>query len=545
MKQKLRLISFLLTVCVLSLELVSCNPAPGPSVSTTPSGGQSQLPGQRSDLAYTLTQADVDALLASIEKCEHLFLNCAPTEAELQEALDDVDSRYTHISTQAQLAYIYYCLDQTGEQASQDYLFATAAQSDCYERYNEMCKRIDDSASPNRDFFFGDWSEEELEEMRGYSAEMTEISRENNELLVAYRELDDAGFMNGAAYYYLQVVQNNNRLAELNGYENYWDYAYDLYNRDYGSEELETMRSYVRQYLIPLMESAIGQFSILYSSLSRSEQQMVQNLLGEDYDTLTTDYIAAYTASYDNAAHKNMQSLFEPENSFFTDSDASHKGAFTVWLYENERPVCYFGPGYQTVTTVVHEMGHYYAALVNDGSTSLLDLAEAQSQGSEWMFLSFLGEQFSPMVSQVILLNQLLQSLSTILLCTAVDEFEQRCYTTRPESVEDLNEIAADVVAGYGGAEWFSYYIADFPMYWRMVVLENPVYYISYAVSMLAALQIYCVAEEQSYGAGQSAYLKLVEADPESTFIEALAEAGLGNPLTDASVYEAICRLME
>ena len=44
----------------------------------------------------------------------------------------------------------------------------------------------------------------------------------------------------------MSLLQNNTRLAELSGYANYWEYAYDRYQRDYGAAELEVMREYIR-----------------------------------------------------------------------------------------------------------------------------------------------------------------------------------------------------------------------------------------------------------------------------------------------------------
>ena len=223
MKQKLRLISLLMTVIVVLGSLTSCRTVdPGIPHTTTPIANPNAQSG-KNELSYTLTQSDVDAMYETISECEHLFLNCAPTEEQLLDAIEDIDSGMNHISTQAQLAYIQYCLDQESDETAEAYLFATSAQSDCYERYIEMCRKIDESSSPNREFFFRDWTDEEFEIIRGYSTEMNQISQDNNESLVQYRGLSDAAFMNGAASCYLQMIRNNNRLAELNGYDHYWD----------------------------------------------------------------------------------------------------------------------------------------------------------------------------------------------------------------------------------------------------------------------------------------------------------------------------------
>ena len=545
-KTTLRLCALLLVLCLLCGALSGCWRAPAPvPVPTTPVGGGGAAAPAVSDLAYTLTQADVDAVYAAIEDCERLFLDLGPTEWQMQQALDELEDRFAHLSTQAALAYIYYCLDQTGGQASQDYLFATAAQTECYGRYAEMCRRIDESSSVGREFFFRDWTEEEREEILGYSDGMAAISQENNELLVEYRALDDAEFMDGAARCYLRLLQNNNRLAELSGYANYWEYAYDQYQRDYGAAELEVMREYIRTYLPPLLNQVISRFGDVTSRMTESEYMALGNLLGMDYDLVEGDYLEGYTASYSRDVHEAMQSLFGPENSFFTDSDSAYAGAFTVTLAEPGRPVCYFGPGYQELYTVVHEMGHYYAALVNPEASAVLDLAEVHSQGNEWLLTAWFQDELPGLVAEAMFLNQLGGALISVILCTAVDDFEQRCYTEAPDSVAELDALADAVVDDYGGDAWFTGMITDFPVYWRMVALESPGYYISYAVSMLASLQLYCVTQEQSFAAGQQVYLDLVETDPGTAFTETLRQVGLDSPLTDASVYEDICRLLE
>ena len=74
----------------------------------------------------------------------------------------------------------------------------------------------------------------------------------------------------------------------------------------------------------------------------------------------------------------------------------------------------------------------------------------------------------------------------------------------------------------------------------RMVALESPGYYISYAVSMLASLQLYCVAQEQSFAAGQQVYLDLVETDPGTAFTETLRQVGLKPLVQGVSLWVAI-----
>ena len=62
-------------------------------------------------------------------------------------------------------------------------------------------------------------------------------------------------------------------------------------------------------------------------------------------------------------------------------------------------------------------------------------------------------------------------------------------------------------------------------------------YYVSYAVSMLAAVQIYSVAEIRSYEQAMEIYLSLMEPEGD-TFLECLEKAGLKTPMDEALYLE-------
>ena len=69
--------------------------------------------------------------------------------------------------------------------------------------------------------------------------------------------------------------------------------------------------------------------------------------------------------------------------------------------------------------------------------------------------------------------------------------------------------------------------------YWRLVCISNPVYYISYAVSATAAINILALAEED-YDAALVAYTTLAEGvTPEDGFLGALTKAGLTTPFDE------------
>ena len=212
-------------------------------------------------------------------------------------------------------------------------------------------------------------------------------------------------------------------------------------------------------------------------------------------------------------------------------------GAFTSYVYSTESPLCYFGPGYQSSLTVVHEMGHYYAATFEGGFDLPMDLAELQSQGNEWLMIAYLEKSFSSAAYEVLVDYMLYEQLCTVVICVIIDQFEQSVYQTDVSAISDpdyLDSIMRRVCSSYGGITFISEYVTDINYYWRAVVLENPVYYISYGTSGLAALGLYLLAESD-FDTAVAAYIEMVETAPTQGFCEAIEGAGLFSPFQEST----------
>ena len=105
----------------------------------------------------------------------------------------------------------------------------------------------------------------------------------------------------------------------------------------------------------------------------------------------------------------------------------------------------------------------------------------------------------------------------------------------------DFDQIMAEVCEPFGNASG----ITDFTVYWRLVVVSNPVYYISYAVSAVAALEI-CALAEEDYASALTAYNALVEGiTPEDGFLGALEKAGLTSPFEEQTYIDITNNLVE
>ncbi len=549
MNRVLRWIALLCLLGILALPLNACASVPRFSKPTQTeaqseqetSTGENPAP----ELIYSLTESDRASFLALLDRVEQLILTERSTdEAAINEAIGAMEDQYYHIATQSELAYIYYCMNEASETKSEAYLFASAMLSDVFAEYQAVCLRIDQSDAPYREAFFADWSEEDLEEMRGYSKELTALVQANDALLVQIRSLSQKESKAKTPVLYLEMVGNNQKIAELNGYDNYAAYAYEkVYRRDYTPEEAKTVHTYVKSYLVPICERVYSRFETTYRALNRTEKREIGALISGEY-TGAADSINGYLATYPAEVSADMKSLFEGGNLFYTNSKNADEGAFTAYLYEFDRPVCFFGPGYHSGYTVIHELGHYYAALISGTDDVQMDLAETQSQGNEWLFTDYLVRTHSETFAEAIVSYQLYSSLASIVLASIVDEFEQGVYANPPASAGEFDQRMNAVCDGYGGREWLMGIFADPLDYWRGVAPESPCYYISYAYSMLISIGLYCKAQTDPESARET-YLVLAGGKMgEATYPVWLRALGLETPF-DESLYQAVAALAD
>ena len=491
-------------------------------------------------LDYALTHAHLQEYLALLEDCVNATLY--PTDFEqVREGWARADECYRYISTQSQVAYVLYCINSVYEQ---EYLESSSWANQAYNGYLNACLAVYESDSPYKEEFFSSWTDENIKDMLWESDVSGELYKEYRRILSDYRDLDISAQREEMADVYRRFVENRNAMAQEFDFASYYDWMSAVsYGRTYTGEERVSFRQYVKEYLVPLLDRTSETMRARVEGLTDYEYKLFSAFFLNDYDQLPKDYLTPYLASFDEEQQVILQSLFDDENSAFIDSAAAVESAFTVYMEDFDSAFCYFGPGYQSLMTVVHEMGHYYADKVLLSSTDLLDLAETQSQGNEWLLMAFLEDEMSATLYEAILYYQACFSLSAIVLSTAVDEFEEAVYTGKAD-LQNLDTEMESIGKSYGGVAFLEEFTeaGDLGLYWRNVVVSSPVYYLSYAVSGVAAMALYLEAEAD-YPKAQSMYRALVEESYSyESYTELLAAVGLSSPF-EAEVYGSLLNL--
>lgn len=483
---------------------------------------------------YTLTQEEVDEALALLDRMVEISKTAASAD-EIDTVYDEFETAFYHIAQQMTIASIIYYYDMSDEVATQRHLDTTDMFYSVQDKYMQSCRTMY-LESPFKDELFGDWTDEEIQEMLDYDPAVVALKSEIDALQAEYNDLSDEEFDDKSPVLYAQIVAKNQQLAKLHGYDNYYDYASEnVYSRDYTREDLDKFRAYVKQYIVPCY-NALNQGWRQYSRLSEYNQNLFIDYLTSGFDTMKDNYAIEYLNSLEGTMGEAMNSVFGGKNCVFSYNSNSHPTAFCTYLYEDEKPICFFGSNGQTSSTIVHEIGHYYASYVNNDLNNY-DLCETHSQGNEFLFLKFSEKMLPKDVWKPAKAYNLFNAYYIIVMATIMDDFEQRVYDL--ESVEgytsvEFDAIMDEVIESYGlTASWFSRNLSDVYSYWRSTVIDNPVYYISYAVSAIAAVEIFAIANDD-YDAALTAYTTLVEGvTPEDGFIGALKKAGIGTPFEE------------
>ena len=481
------------------------------------------------DLEYTLTQADVDEYYRLLGECETLSLAGLDMDA-IDASVVALEEQYGYLDAQCSIATIFHYSHTSDKALEEQYLNTVDICTAAHDAYIQMVRRIYLSDTPAKESLFEDWTEAEIKSLLNYDEQIALLQQRNAEIGVEYRATsNDARKIE----LYIEFVQNNNKIAKFYEYDNYYTYAYELvYERDYGTEELENLRLYAKTYLKESFDMALQNFEKSFYGLDYLKQLQVQKVLYASYDTLSTDYVKMYIDAAPENLAAALNNMLE-NDSLFTNADDAKPGAFTTTV--GDRSYCYFGTGYWSSSTVLHEGGHYYASLYSDLGSIPLDLAEVHSQANEWLFTSFLGNKLDADVHRALVDYKLYEVAAMSIICLMVDEFEQKVYTTDLTgfTAADFDAIMNDIAKQYFPDGDVAMVLADMNAYWRMVVVDQPVYYISYAVSGIAAVSLFTAAQKD-YNIAMASYQKLCE-EPvlESGFLGNIRDAGLATPFDE------------
>ena len=489
------------------------------------------------DLTYPFNEEIITQIENRFEKLDDLLkdndlLRALPFLTLFSQQTADL----YYLADHAQLAYLKYCTDTVNNYSSLDeYTRLSGLYTDYSGRMIRMYRDIDNSVY--KMLIFGAWDDSQvelaLELADSYSEEIVELVKKRDDRLSDYHRYNQnkGDFIERSAKVYKDVVELNDQIAKKSGYNNYAEYAYRLvYSRDYSPSEAANLHNYVKEYIVPLakqLSADIEGFKDNDKFGREYKMLLTRDLANEPKDYLTDYYDLMYENSNDFIDQWQSLTVLGDENSY--------PGAFTFSLNYYGQPICYYGNGYQDAFTVMHEQGHFSAALEMPGGFDSLDLSEIHSQGNEWLYFAYAKENAKDAECyEQITKAMLFEDCLTIIIATACDMFEQKIYKEPTTSVAMYDFIFRDCLKELKAFELLEENMNMQPqLYWHYAIVANSVYYLSYAVSMIPSIEIYVTAEEEGLESAAEKYLALSEGEPVIGFKDALAYAELSSPFEE------------
>lgn len=391
--------------------------------------------------------------------------------------------------------------------------------------------------SSYKDEFFKDWSEEEIQSIfdSDYPTDYYNLSAKEEELTTKFQAFDREGKINNAASYLIELTSIRNQMAKVVENDNYALFAYDsVYGRDYSITEAAKFSNYVKKYLVPLAYKLDDELKTAEEALTDLEYyELHSQLFANSFND--RQIVDDYVRKIGNSFSYEYNYMINRGHCYYSDHPNARQAAFTTYLYWDGLPAVYFGPGYQNSFTIVHEYGHYYAAARTNEITSSNDLAETHSQGNEMLFLAYLMQfsEYSEAQKNYIEARQLYEALCVIIISSIINEFEMQVYqAVEPLTAEALDLICMSVCEGYGGYQAVIDNTNYDPVsYWKLVCVEHPCYYISYAMSLIPSIGVYEMAMSD-FDNAMNCYLDLCEVK-DVDFLEALSASNFYNPFNE------------
>lgn len=488
---------------------------------------------------------------------------------------DELYSECEELETLYAASYILYSTDMDNEHYSEEQEYTFTALEKCEDKLCGICHDI--ALSPNAEVFkqhVGDMAFAEFKKYRAYSDREWEIIGKEQKLVDDYYDLytdpeltyeyngtvwdldkldgseGDDLYESSATDYYIvaeqieklfnekagpifkELVSLRNEFAVLRGYDDYVSYADAIeYSRDYTDAEITLLHKNVKK--------VSREFVPLYYKFYESTEEDLPIMSNDELLDTLCKYSDEMCSTAGDAAAMLMN-----ENLYSIGMGKSRQpGAYTIYLPKVGRPFIFItnDDNDNPLPSLTHEFGHFTEDLNDNRSNSLtdkdsIDLAEIASNGCECLMSHYYDEMFPEQADQARkeIITELMEN---VIYGCIEDEFQRTVYRNTDLTLKDINSLYAKINAeygiGYGGQDYS----------WEFVthMFEQPMYNISYAVSGLAALQIWSESNSDFEGAVKTWEKFLKEGTYNCTYLDVVGRCGLVK-FTEPGAVDAICK---
>ena len=334
---------------------------------------------------------------------------------------------------------------------------------------------------------------------------------------------------------YIKLIEVRNKIAQLEGYNSYEEYAYAYSGTDYSPEDIKQYREHVKKYFA---DGYIDVYSTSFGSLTQE---------------FTTDQaFEALQSVCENSPTMTEAYNYMKENNLYNVEGSKNKvaGAFEMYLYAYDSPfiVVNSDDTLAGATDIAHEFGHFYDDYVNWTSmrdvTECTDTSEIFSQAMEYMVLYNMPKFVDGDVADELTAYMYKQNYQTFVEQTYYNELESVLYNTEDLTVEKVNEIAGSLAEEYGLTENAEESLDNLSWIDISHLFDLPFYTISYCTSLDVAMQINSIITEKGFSAGLEKYEELIQRGDDGGFLSNIERVGLESPFSEERVKDAASTIL-
>ncbi len=362
-----------------------------------------------------------------------------------------------------------------------------------------------------------------------------ELNLKEQEYIARYSEIYEDS--DACAELFIELAQVRNDIAAECGYDNYADYAHtEIYNRDYSDEDISALTDAAVAYIYPLASKLLEiSFDMHYDDEETTDEDMMRAVGGTMYDI--NDELG------DTYRYMTEHDLYDIA---YSDNKNYSAGNYTMMIDKVDVPYLFISDiwnGIYKTQNFIHETGHFCSLLhtpeLDDEFAQFIcspsiDVSEIHSQGLELLMGKYYGRLFGSDAAAA-RTEKVFDILQSVMDGCAMDEWQTRVYKEKDLTVKKANEIMADILMRYYGYETED--LSEAQLDWTSIPhnFTAPMYYISYATSAVAALELLAMSEDD-YEAAVDKYMKISAVGQYVPFCEMLSEIGMGDIFDKATV---------
>ena len=515
---------------------------------------------------------DLDEIRAKIDDLESDISRGKPAE-ELFASYEAIQADYAHADSMLSLSYLLYALDVTESFYQNEYAFLQSELGSLDSAMETVSVHLFDSSDQAKTlceeklgaFYVDsilngkDLGDESIQELLDQEEQQTLAY---DELSATYTLLDNgrrwtlaeiegdpsldydeytrlysaycAGFNEKAGAIFLNQLAVRSQIAQNLGYSDYAAYCYDYYGRDYTLDDANQLHEAVKRYIVPVFIEANSK----NTSYDLADAEFDQQSFIEALQSTAADFSPLLNESVSYMLQNNLYD--------FSVSANKMDGSFTTYISDYKAPFIFSSwTGDSTdITTVLHELGHftnyYLNPAVGYSAADNLDLAEIDSQALVLLMIdsfdAFYGKLAKDAAKDV-----LIDAMYSLISGCMEDEFQQTVYRSPDMTLQQINDCYKELAVEYGLDEVYGYSGTE----WTLIshTFQTPLYYISYAVSMVPALELYELSQKDPAGA-RNAYFNILKRAQSDQLQDVLEKNGLSSVFADATM-QKIAALLE